>query len=357
MRLRLLILVLSVFFLSLGGEVSSEETHSLDRLREELARQWDEIQSMQGSYGFEQTADELAERHNAMRNLSVRSKVAFARSEKKRMVRVQDENIGPDMQVRNNTFKVVYDGSEYRHRRGKSFLIQASRSGSIDGNVYIGQLMRPQNDEQAAAAQQNPDKTHLIPYCFQSRAWKLRPQIEQVDGCSCLVAENDAAHSRLYFDVQRGYCLVRAEAEFEPKKTDTTCVIKRTTEYKNHRKVLGSLHLPMEIAGTVSLVNREGKPAGTLKWRTLITDLSVNDVRDSVFAPMMPQVGDRVVDSIRNQSYQYTAGDQRALDLAAEGAAAPLVPRWRRVVVYALSFAIGLVGFVIFVLRWRMKQR
>jgi len=291
---------------------------------------------MEGTYGQEVIPDAEATQHQIMRNITGKADVRFAFSGVKRLLSDVSEAMDNEMKLRHDMSISVYDGTEFRQRIFKSFLIQSPKSTYADANAYIGCLRRARTEEEARLARQHPGHTDLLPYCLLSADWRLRPTHSLVDGHQCVVAERSMPHRALFFDVERHYSLLRAEYQYAVNEGPG---VKRpysaVFEYKGHRAILSDLYLPTEIVGHVAMVDEQGRPGGTLTNRIVLKEVRINQVRDDVFT-LAPEVGDYVMDSIRHQTYSYVGRDEHTLDLAAGEAATTLASAGRRGLTKAL---------------------
>lgn len=309
---------------------------TIDELREMITNQWEQVQSIQGSYYQEALPDAEAQANQLMRDRITKTEVIFAWSGKKRLISDYTEMFGKNMELLKLRSKSVFDGTEFRQRVSKSFLIQRERSHSIDTNAYLGCLRRPLNDEQLAAAIDHPAETTVLPYCLQSNLWSIRP-------AGGNFVEVFSEKRRMVFDPEQGYCLVRLAEEHSPPKSDQPRFTRTSFEFKKHRKVWGELHLPMEIVGQIHFTTPAGKPAGTLTNHLVVTSLSLNQVKDGVFR-LEPEVGDYVMDRIRDRTYEYSGRNALALNRAADRASSENKRVRSRVAIFVAAFCLGLCG-------------
>ncbi len=111
----------------LGGapRTASPEGISIAQLRSEIARRRGRIVSMQGSYVATTSPDAAAEAAKKMIGVAQKVTAHFAWSGEKRLLNETHDAVGEDMTVKQRASSNVYDGTEFRRREQKSFLIQA----------------------------------------------------------------------------------------------------------------------------------------------------------------------------------------------------------------------------------------
>lgn len=318
---------------------------SIKELDAIISAQRSAVRSMQGSYVAHTSADSLASASGLTEDIVEKCKIDFAWSSDKRYIKA-DLTAQDSHELSEN----VFDGNDFRRRELKTFWIQKEKSSASEGNQFMNGLLWPIVESEIKAANEDPDETMAIPYCFRAPGWKIRGSVVTIGRVPCIVVEKQKLGRRYFFAPSRGYCLVRADFVWPKNEVKQEVFIyKNVYEHKDVKEVKPGFYLPMEITVISEMCNKHGKATGKLTNRLVARNIRINNVSDSVFV-LKPRSGDRVIDNIRGLNYDYVPPDDNTLDMSATIAAQQSqFPSHRKALYYVMIFLVGISIGLLFV--------
>ncbi|GIX00546.1 MAG: hypothetical protein KatS3mg111_3878 [Pirellulaceae bacterium] len=273
-----------------------------------LAEQRRSIKSMRFTVSSELKFDKAVERAGLLRGAVLSSKIQIYWSGEKHRSERRVKSINSNgMPATENTIS-VFDGAINKAREvaGQKYILQKELSNLSVIDEYRNALLWPISPSELDWCRKSPSETYFLPYFLNEEEWDVLPELAARDSIDCVVFRKRDGTRELWLDPRRNYCLI-----YYWQKKPLRDTLRWSNAYSAHEEVLTGVYLPTKIVITHEMADPSNlnHRLGNIVNEIEITNLSVNDVPDSIFT-LGPEPGDWVIDNIEGKSYRfYPNGD------------------------------------------------
>lgn len=290
---------------------------SVGDFKRRLVQQRADIRSMQFTVLSKLSYDQEIERAGLLRGVVLLSQVRVSWSGKKHRSERSTKSINSNGDSVSENSLSIFDGTENVARESDSqkFIRQEELSNLSVIDDYRNAMLWPVSPSEIDWCEKNPSVTYFLPYFLVEGDWDALPKLQMRDSISCVVFRKKDGSRELWLDPARNYCLV-----YYRQERPTGGTLRWSNAFSKHVEFSPGIYLPTKITVT----HEKADPADTSKLlgkivnEIAVTNLSVNDVEDSVFA-LEPESGDWVIDNQSGRSFRYYPdGDTTLEDGVAE---------------------------------------